>query len=268
MLGDDSASDPWVWIYNNTGRSVFAVIVFQATANASQFSFPNYGSHYDPLVAGLILAFTAATGVFLWSPQTLARYRFARSRGAEAMRWARARAAPHPPTLVVRERGSRDFAAATTKASVAEQGANSLSYVFSFRRLSSKGEARMSEPMNSYGPMAGRVAVVTGASRRAGIGCALARRLVMFGAYLYLQGWRAHDADWPWGEDSEDAEALTEDLQRETGSRVEYLEADFEDPNAPESVIRGAVDIFGHADILVANHVRASESDIGTLTAE
>ena len=75
-----------VWIYNNTGRSVFATIVFQATANVSQFSFPNHGSHYDPRVAGLILAFTAAMVVFLWGPQTLARYRFARSRGAEAMR--------------------------------------------------------------------------------------------------------------------------------------------------------------------------------------
>jgi NAD(P)-dependent dehydrogenase (short-subunit alcohol dehydrogenase family) len=33
----------------------------------------------------------------------------------------------------------------------------------------------MSEPMNSHGPLVGRVAVVTDASRRAGIGYALAR---------------------------------------------------------------------------------------------
>jgi membrane protease YdiL (CAAX protease family) len=73
-----------VWIYNNAGRSVFATIVFQATANVSQFSFPNYGSHYDPLVVGLILAFAAATVVFLWGPETLARYRrFARSRSSD-----------------------------------------------------------------------------------------------------------------------------------------------------------------------------------------
>jgi hypothetical protein len=77
--------------------------------------------------------------------------------------------------LVVRERESRDFAAATTKASAGEQGDDFLSHVFSFRRLYNKREARMSEPMNSHGPLAGRVAVVTGASRRAGIGYALAR---------------------------------------------------------------------------------------------
>jgi membrane protease YdiL (CAAX protease family) len=79
-----------VWIYNNTGRSVFATIVFQATANVSQFSFPNYGSHYDPFVVGLILAFAAATVVFLWGPETLARYgRFARSRSSDAKSEAR-----------------------------------------------------------------------------------------------------------------------------------------------------------------------------------
>lgn len=76
--------------------------------------------------------------------------------------------------LVVRERESRDFAAATPKASAGEQSDDFLSHVFSFRRLSNKREARMSEPMNSHGPLVGRVAVVTGASRRAGIGYALA----------------------------------------------------------------------------------------------
>src|SRR6201999_804260 len=35
-----------VWLYNNTGRSVFAASLFHATSNVSQFSFPNYGSHY------------------------------------------------------------------------------------------------------------------------------------------------------------------------------------------------------------------------------
>jgi membrane protease YdiL (CAAX protease family) len=70
-----------VWIYNNTGRSVFAAIVFQATANVSQFSFPNYGSHYDPFVVGLILTFMAAIVTLVWGPETLARYRCARSRG-------------------------------------------------------------------------------------------------------------------------------------------------------------------------------------------
>lgn len=69
-----------VWLYNNTGRSVFATIVFQATANLSQFLFPNNGSHYDPFFAFLVLAFTAGVDIVLWGPETLTRYRFARLR--------------------------------------------------------------------------------------------------------------------------------------------------------------------------------------------
>lgn len=126
----------------------------------------------------------------------------------------------------------------------------------------------MSEQMNSYRPLQDRVAVITGASRRCGIGYALARKLGTMGADLYLQGWRNHDAEWPWGEDPDGAQALTEDLRRETGSRVEYIDADFEDPNAPENVIQGAVEAFGHVDELIVNHARNGEGDIGTLTAK
>ena len=53
-----------VWLYNNTGRSVFAAIIFHATANVSQFLFPNNGSHYDPFIACLILTLTAVIVTF------------------------------------------------------------------------------------------------------------------------------------------------------------------------------------------------------------
>jgi hypothetical protein len=69
-----------VWIFNNTGRSVFAAIVFHASSNVSQFLFPNYGPHYDPFIPGLILALTAAGVTVLWGPETLARFRFGRLR--------------------------------------------------------------------------------------------------------------------------------------------------------------------------------------------
>ena len=68
-----------VWLYNNTGRSVFAASLFHATANVSQFSFPNYGSHYDPFLACVVLTFVAAAATFLWGAETLARYRHARA---------------------------------------------------------------------------------------------------------------------------------------------------------------------------------------------
>jgi uncharacterized protein len=66
-----------VWLYNNTGRSLFAAIVFHATFNVSFAVFPNYGSYWDPAVAGAITAIAALIVTFLWGPKTLARYRYA-----------------------------------------------------------------------------------------------------------------------------------------------------------------------------------------------
>ena len=62
-----------VWLYNNTRGSVFAATLFHGMTNASQFSFPNYGSHYDPVVTGAIAVAVAAVVVAVWGPSTLAR---------------------------------------------------------------------------------------------------------------------------------------------------------------------------------------------------
>ena len=63
-----------VWIYNNTGRSVFGAILFHAMLNLSTLVlFPVYGSYYDPFVADALLAVVAAVVVFVWGPRTLAR---------------------------------------------------------------------------------------------------------------------------------------------------------------------------------------------------
>ena len=64
-----------VWIYNNTRNSVFGTILFHATSNLGWQLFPNHGSHYDPRVTGVILAFAAAVVTVIWGPRTLARYR-------------------------------------------------------------------------------------------------------------------------------------------------------------------------------------------------
>jgi len=63
-----------VWLYNNTGKSVFAATVCHATSNVSIF-LPNYGSYYDPRFSGLITAIAAAIVTVAWGPRTLARYR-------------------------------------------------------------------------------------------------------------------------------------------------------------------------------------------------
>ena len=64
-----------VWLYNNTGRSVFAVALFHATLNLSWMLFPVYGSHFDMRLGGLVMTVVAVIVTVVWGPQTLTRYK-------------------------------------------------------------------------------------------------------------------------------------------------------------------------------------------------
>lgn len=68
-----------VWLYNNTGKSMFAVVSFHAMVNIGEVVWPFYGisGDYDPLITTILLTAAAVIIIYLWGPQTLARYRFA-----------------------------------------------------------------------------------------------------------------------------------------------------------------------------------------------
>ncbi|MCA2227036.1 SDR family oxidoreductase [Nonomuraea aurantiaca] len=120
--------------------------------------------------------------------------------------------------------------------------------------------------MSAQGSLAGRVAVVTGVSRRAGIGFALARELLGAGAKVMVQSWTPHDADQPWGSDPDGMAGVLAALGG-VSDQLEHVEADFTDPAAPAEVIGQAVDRFGHVDVLVANHARSSKQALEEVTA-
>ena len=61
------------WIYNNTGKSVFAAALFHATLNLAYALFPVYGSHFDIRFAALVMTGTALVVVVVWRPKTLTR---------------------------------------------------------------------------------------------------------------------------------------------------------------------------------------------------
>ncbi|GAA2226024.1 SDR family oxidoreductase [Streptomyces nogalater] len=113
-------------------------------------------------------------------------------------------------------------------------------------------------------PLRGRTALVTGASRRAGIGHAVARRLAAYGASVYLHHHVPHDAAMPWGADSPDAVAdSVREALADPGARVASGPGDLADPAEPARLVRTVTEEFGRLDILVANHA-LSGSD-GTL---
>lgn len=60
-----------VWLYNNTGKSVFVAALFHATLNLAYVLFPVYGSHFDMRLGGLVMAGTALVILAVWGPKTL-----------------------------------------------------------------------------------------------------------------------------------------------------------------------------------------------------
>jgi 3-oxoacyl-[acyl-carrier protein] reductase len=103
---------------------------------------------------------------------------------------------------------------------------------------------------------------VTGVSRRAGIGFAVARRLRGLGAGLFVQGFAPHDAAQPWGADRDGVPALAAELEA-----AGLLECDFADPAAPAACMAAAVVALGHVDVLVANHAMSCDQDLEALDA-
>jgi len=70
-----------VWIYNNTGKSLFACVLFHTMLNVGRPLFPKDETH-NPLVDYpdihySIIAVIAFIVVVLWGSKTLARYRYA-----------------------------------------------------------------------------------------------------------------------------------------------------------------------------------------------
>lgn len=100
-------------------------------------------------------------------------------------------------------------------------------------------------------------ALVTGISRRAGIGWTIARRLTGSGWQVSGTGWPAHDAEQPWGADSSGPEL----------PGMHWQQADLAAPLVPAALVADHLERHGSLDALVAVHARSSDQDLATVTA-
>ncbi len=108
-----------------------------------------------------------------------------------------------------------------------------------------------------------RTALVTGVSRRAGIGFAICRRLLADGVVVVGHGWARHDAEQPWGGDAIDE--LVAELH-DLGD-FHHLEGDLARPDEPTETVRRAHELVGPLDGLVANHARSATGTLAEIAA-
>lgn len=63
-----------VWLYNNTGRSVFAVALYHTVANVTTKSLFPGGSYDAERIMSITIAITAVVIAIAWGPRTLTRH--------------------------------------------------------------------------------------------------------------------------------------------------------------------------------------------------
>lgn len=117
--------------------------------------------------------------------------------------------------------------------------------------------------------MRGRAVLVTGASRRAGIGYTTACQLAAWGASVFCHHYAPHDAAQPWG--SDEIAAVLDGVREHLvdGARVADRGADLTQPGAPEALVSAAADEFGRLDALVCHQaLSGSDGALGELTAD
>ncbi|MFG3257674.1 SDR family oxidoreductase [Streptomyces sp. NPDC048172] len=127
------------------------------------------------------------------------------------------------------------------------------------------------QPFRASYPLSGRTALVTGASRRAGIGYAVARRLAAYGASVYVHHHTPHDEEQPWGADPEGPEGVVAGVREAAadGATVAHGPGDLADPETPARLVSAAREALGgRLDILVANHgLSGYDGDLGAVDA-
>jgi 3-oxoacyl-[acyl-carrier protein] reductase len=119
--------------------------------------------------------------------------------------------------------------------------------------------------MNKH--LQGRTAIITGASRRQGIGAAICRQLAQAGANICFTYWQAYDRTMPWGAEDAAPQQLQQELEA-LGVQATGMEIDLSHPEAATQVIQAATAQFDKLSILVNNAAYSVGDGFQALNAE
>ncbi len=97
-----------------------------------------------------------------------------------------------------------------------------------------------------------RLAIVTGASRRRGIGAAICLALAQAGMDILFTHWSPYDSRMPWGAEEDEPAHLQRQIQA-LGVRCEHLQIDLATIDAPQHIMDAVQTRLGPASILVNN---------------
>ena len=111
-----------------------------------------------------------------------------------------------------------------------------------------------------------RIAIVTGASRRKGIGAAVCRALAANGTDIFFTHWRSFDSTLSEGVDEDGPARLQNELQ-ELGVRCESLELDLSMIDAPKRILDETERKLGLPSILVNNAAYSTRDGFEVLDA-
>jgi len=118
-------------------------------------------------------------------------------------------------------------------------------------------------------PLSGQTALVTGVSRRKGIGFAVARELASLGADVFIHHFRPHDTAQPGGGDDLDAVRSGIRDALAPGAVTADQHADLRDAQEIETLLDAATALTGALDILVCNQaLSGSDGSILEMTAD
>ncbi|MXY47743.1 MAG: SDR family oxidoreductase [Gemmatimonadetes bacterium] len=111
------------------------------------------------------------------------------------------------------------------------------------------------------------VALVTGVSRKIGIGAAISLALAKAGWDVATTYWRPYDAAMPWGSDDNETVKITDQIHGFSAKTIS-IEADLSDTASPKRLFDRVESSLGSVAALVMAHCHSVDSSIKSTTIE